>query len=219
MRGRVIGVYGGTFDPVHYGHLRTALEVAEILGLSELRFVPCRIPPHRQTPGATPQQRLAMLEAALADAPACFRIDQRELERPGPSYMVDTLATLRGEVGQASLVLILGLDAFLGFYHWHRWREILDLAHLAIMRRPGFLPEPEAVLAMEYAARRVPDAGQLRGRPAGCMYDLAVTPLAISASQIRELCQSGRSPRYLTPDAVVRQIGTQGLYAGVAGQG
>lgn len=111
----MIGIYGGTFDPVHYGHLRTALEVREAVGLDEIRFMPCRHPPHRSAPTATPAQRLKMLELALAGAEPGFRIDLREFHRDGPSYMVDTLASLRSEVGDTPLCLILGLDAFGGY--------------------------------------------------------------------------------------------------------
>src|SRR5690606_16625703 len=127
---RMIGIYGGTFDPVHYGHLRTALEVKEAAGMGEIRFIPCRLPPHRTEPEAGPALRLKMLELALHDAEPGFRIDTRELDRPGPSYMVETLASIRTEIGTRPLCLIAGLDAFHGFPRWHRWRELFDLAHI-----------------------------------------------------------------------------------------
>lgn len=205
----MLGVYGGTFDPVHYGHLRTALEVREALGLAELRFLPCRIPPHRGTPGASPGQRLRMLELALEDAGPGFALDRRELEREGPSYMVDTLASLRAEAPARPLCLIVGMDAFCGLPSWHRWRELFGLAHIAVMRRPD-APEPEwaGELAGEVKARRSEDLSP----PAGRVVFLEVTQLAISATGIRRLVALGKSPRYLLPDPVLRTIQSEDLY-------
>ena len=133
---RPVGVLGGTFDPIHHGHLRPALEVLEALGLAELRFVPCRIPAHRATPSVSAEQRLDLVRLATAEQ-AGFVADDRELRRPGPSYMIDTLASLRTEFGDTPLVLIVGSDAFRELHTWRRWRELTDLAHIAIMRRPG----------------------------------------------------------------------------------
>ena len=208
----MIGIYGGTFDPVHVGHLRTALEVSETLGLDELRFIPCQVPPHRPQPGATPMQRRAMLELALADAPAGFRVDPRELNRPGPSYMVDTLVSLREDIGSQPLTLILGMDAFLGLPGWHRWREIPELAHIGVMRRPGHEPRWHLELEKEIQGRLTDHASDLRSRPAGRALLLNVTQLEISASQLRRLISAGKSPRYLTPEPVAQFIRQQGLY-------
>jgi len=209
----MIGLYGGTFDPVHYGHLRTALEVQEALGLVELRLVPCQIPPHRGEPGARPDQRLAMLHAALTEAPPGLCIDPRELERHGPSYMVDTLASLRRELPERQpLVLIVGLDAYLGLPRWRHWERLFELAHVAVMRRPGFEPEWPPELAREQNLRQTPRAADLHGRPAGLIHFVTVTQLDISASRIRALIASGRSARYLTPDAVLDLIRRWGLY-------
>ena len=209
----MIGIYGGTFDPVHYGHLRTALEVQETLGLAELRLVPCQIPPHRGEPGARPDQRLAMLHAALTDAPPGLSIDPRELERPGPYYMVDTLASLRRELHEGQpLVLIVGLDAYLGLPRWRHWERLFELAHVAVMRRPGFEPQWPPELAREQNLRLTPRAADLGGRPAGLIHCVTVTQLDISASRIRALIASGRSARYLTPHGVLDLIGRWGLY-------
>jgi len=199
----MIGIYGGTFDPVHYGHLRTALEVQEALGLEQVRFVPCRQPPHRCQPHFSAVRRRRFLEAALADAPPGFVLDTRELERPGPSYMVETLASLRAEQGDVPLVLILGLDAFLGLPQWHRWREIPQLAHLLVMDRPGYHPEWPPALAPEVARCRCDDPGELRRLPAGLIHFLRVTRLEISGTFIRQCLREGRSPRYLLPGAVL----------------
>jgi nicotinate-nucleotide adenylyltransferase len=208
----MIGIYGGTFDPVHIGHLRTALEVSENLGLDELRFIPCQVPPHRPQPAATPTQRRAMLELALANGPPGFLVDPRELNRPGPSYMVDTLVSLREEVSHCPLILILGLDAFLGLPTWHRWREIPKLAHLGVMRRPGQEPRWPAELEQEIDGRVTEELADLESTAAGRAFWLNVTQLDISASHLRRLISAGKSPRYLTPEPVVRYITQHGLY-------
>jgi nicotinate-nucleotide adenylyltransferase len=210
---KMLGIYGGTFDPVHFGHLRTALEVKESLGLTELRYLPCRSPPHRGLPGASAQQRLLMLELALQDAGVGFCIDRRELDRDGPSYMVDTLTSLREEMAGQPICLILGLDAFAALPSWHRWRELFLLAHLAVMRRPN---SPEPVWAEELAeivrARRVDAAWDLPASSFGRIIFLDVTQLAISATGIRQLIADGKNPRYLLPDSVLAMIQSQGLY-------
>lgn len=208
----MIGIYGGTFDPIHYGHLRTALEVKEAVGLDEVRFIPSQIPPHRGTPGASPEQRLAMLDAALLDTEPGFRIDTRELARPGPSYMVDTLASIRGEIGAEPLALIVGLDAFLGLDRWHRWTELFELAHIVVMRRPGPAAEFPVELQAQLGSRTTTDAAALRDRPSGRIHFVAVTQLDIAATRIRAALAAGRSARYLTPDSVLALIRHQGLY-------
>jgi nicotinate-nucleotide adenylyltransferase len=208
----MIGIYGGTFDPIHYGHLRTALEVKEAAGLAEVRFIPCHIPPHRGTPGANPEQRLRMLQAALADGEPGFRIDTRELERPGPSYMVDTLTSIRAEIGPRPLGLIVGLDAFAGLHRWHRWRALFDLAHLLVMRRPGPAPALPEELKSLLDERQTVSAERLRAAPAGLIHCIPVTQLDISATRLRAALRAGRSARYLTPDAVLRLIREEGLY-------
>ncbi|BCX82712.1 nicotinate-nucleotide adenylyltransferase [Methylomarinovum caldicuralii] len=202
----MIGIYGGTFDPVHYGHLRTALEVQEALGLDQVRFVPCRQPPHRRPPRFSAAERRRFLEAVLADAPPGFVLDTRELERPGPSYMIDTLDSLRAELGDVPLVLILGLDAFLGLPGWHRWQEIPQRAHLLVMDRPGYRPDWPAPLAPEVRRRCCDDPGELRRAPGGRIHFLRVTRLEISGTFIRRCLQEGKSPRYLLPDTVLRLL-------------
>lgn len=134
----MIGILGGTFDPIHFGHLRTALDVVEDLNLQQLRFIPCGEPPHRDQPHASPAQRLAMVQLAIASE-SRFMVDAREIQRGGPSYMVETLESLRQELGeQQSLGLIVGLDAFAALDSWYRWQDLIDLAHLIIMTRPGW---------------------------------------------------------------------------------
>ena len=209
----MIGVYGGTFDPVHTGHLRTALEVKEVLGMQHLRFVPCQIPAHRGKPGASPAQRLAMLQAALTDAPAGMQIDCRELERSGPSFMVDTLSSLREEIGSTlPLSLIVGLDAFRGLHLWHRWESLFELAHIVVMQRPGIEPVWPHELEEMVSRRRRLNPEDLHKFPAGLIHFVAVTQLDISASQIRQLISQRKSARYLTPDSVLDLIEQDRLY-------
>lgn len=199
------GIFGGTFDPVHVGHLRTAFEVFEGLGLAELRFIPCGLPPHRPPPVAPAELRLAMLRSAIAGLEG-FVVDDRECRRPGPSWSVDTLASLRSEFPERPLALILGADAFLGLPTWHRWEELVELAHLVVVHRPGWeLPADGPALAL-LASRRTGDAGELRRTPAGRIVVQEVTPLDVASSAIRALIAAGGDPRFLVPDEVRRLI-------------
>ena len=210
---RPIGIYGGTFDPVHIGHLRTALEVCEWAGLDHVRMVPARVPPHRDTPDVRPEERLALLRAAVEGEPRLV-VDTRELERDGPSYMVDTLASLRDELGATPLALVLGMDAFAGLPGWHRWGELFDLAHLVVVERPGARAPADAELEAALAGRRVADAGALAAHTAGRVVFTAATQLDISATRLRALLAAGRSIRYLFPYRVHELIKARGLYAG-----
>ena len=196
-----IGVFGGTFDPIHYGHLRTAFEMLEALRFDEVRFIPCGDPPHRGATFAAATQRLQMVQVAVA-AQAGFVVDDRELQRAGPSYSIDTLLSLRDEFPDRSLGLIVGMDAFLGLPGWHRWREILDTAHIVVAHRPGWRAPgmgPLGELLSERGTHRVEDLHeQIHGR----IHIHAVTQLEISSTEIRDLVAAGRDPRFLMPDAV-----------------
>ncbi|MDG4551139.1 MAG: nicotinate-nucleotide adenylyltransferase [Candidatus Contendobacter sp.] len=206
-----IGILGGTFDPIHYGHLRPALELLETLELAEVRFVPCRVPAHRAAPSVTAEQRLALARLATADQPG-FVADDRELRREGPSYMVDTLASLREELGDAPLCLLLGADAFRELPSWRCWRELTRWAHLVVMRRPGATQLLPPLLAEFVAPRLLDDPLALRREPAGGILFQPVTQLDISATRIRALLARGQSPRYLLPEAVLAAIRDQALY-------
>jgi nicotinate-nucleotide adenylyltransferase len=202
----MIGILGGTFDPVHYGHLRPALEVQQALGLERVRLIPLGDPPHRDPPATPPAQRLAMLQAAAADEP-CFVVDPRELHRSGKSYTLLTLQELREDLGETlPICLLMGSDAFRGFPTWHRPESILRLCHLVVMQRPG---EP---LPNHYPGRLTGSPGDLAASPGGRILFQTVTQLEISATAIRALVQAGRSPRYLLPDSVLKMIREQGLY-------
>jgi len=213
-----IGIVGGTFDPIHYGHLRLAEELGERLRLEEVRFVPSGTPPHRSAPAVTADHRLAMTRLAAADN-ARFSVDERELRRAGPGYTFDTLKELRSDLGDARpLALLLGADAFLEFATWHRWREIFGLAHVAVAHRPGFpverwterMPEP---LAREYSGRLMQQPLAIHLAPAGGIIVVPFTALEISATAIRDMLRAGASPRYLLPAAVLDYIRSHGLYS------
>ena len=213
-----IGVFGGTFDPIHYGHLRTAQELLQRLPLAELRFVPARRPPHRGAPAASAEQRAAMVALAIAGQPR-LRCERRELKRSGPSYTVDTLESLRGELGaDTPLVLVLGCDALLGLRSWHRRERLLELAHWLVVARPGWsLPaldapsDGDAFPARLLRERRV-EAAELTQRPAGGVLSCALTPRDISSTRIRALLQSSASVEGLLPAAVLAYIQSRGLY-------
>lgn len=208
----MIGIFGGTFDPVHFGHLRPLLEVQQALNLDEVRLIPSFIPPHRDAPGASAEQRLTMLALAAAETPG-FVIDQRELLRGGSSYTVDTLQSLRDELGNnQSLCLIMGLDAFVGLDSWHQWQRLTELAHIVVMQRPGGLLAKTGAVAELLEQRQALDVAELQQQAAGRVYFQSVTQLDISATAIREQLARGQDVRFLMPDSVRYYIETQGLY-------
>ncbi|WP_328988023.1 nicotinate-nucleotide adenylyltransferase [Thiorhodovibrio winogradskyi] len=210
----MIGVFGGTFDPIHFGHLRPAFEVYQRLGLEQLRLIPLNQAVHRPQPVASGEQRLRMLEAAIAGQPGLIA-DRRELDRAGLSRTLDTLISLRGELGSdLSLCLLVGGDAFESFADWYRPEEILQLAHLIVMRRPQARTSTDPRLRDLLARHRGSDPECLRQAPAGAIWFQEVTQMAISASAIRAALSQGRSPRYLLPDSVLAMIHASGVYPG-----
>ena len=208
----MIGIFGGTFDPIHFGHLRPLWDVKEALSFDELRLVPSYVPPHRDAPGATPEQRLAMLQLAVADVPE-FAIDRREIERGGPSYMVDTLQSLRDEVGAAaSLSLILGQDAFNGLSGWYQWQRLIELANIVVMHRPGNCLPKGGEVAELFHSRKVDAPERLQKSPSGRIFVQKVTQLEISATQIRTILAKNGDVRFLLPEPVRQYIAQQRLY-------
>ncbi len=207
-----MGVFGGTFDPIHYGHLRTAFEMLQALRFKDVRFVPCGDPPHRGTTFASADQRLRMVKAAILNQDG-FSVDDREIRRDGPSYSIDTLLSLREEFPDRPLGLIVGMDAFLGLPGWHRWDEFLGIAHIIVAHRPGWkAPDMGQLgeLLAEFGTHRVDDLhATLHGR----IHIHAVTQLEISSTEIRDLVAAGRDPRFLMPDAVRDEIEASGCYA------
>lgn len=196
-----LGLFGGTFDPIHHGHLRTALELLHALKLGEVRFLPTGNPPHRDHTSADAAQRLEMVRAAVADQPG-FTVDDREVRRTGPSYSVDTLTELRKEFPDRPICLLLGMDAFLGLPHWHRWKEIFDLAHVVVAHRPGWKAPTQGPLGEVMVDRGTGGIRDLHASPAGRIFVHAVTQLEISSTELRQLVAAGGDPRYLVPDPV-----------------
>ena len=206
-----MGIFGGTFDPIHYGHLRTAFEMLQALRFEEVRFIPCGDPPHRGATFADAGLRFRMVDVAIAGQDG-FVSDDRELRRDGPSYSIDTLIGLREEFFDRSLGLIVGMDAFLGLPTWHRWDEVLDVAHIVVAHRPGWkAPDigPLGDLITECGTHRVDD---LHETTHGRIHIHAVTQLEIASTEIRDLVAAGRDPRFLMPDAVSNVIEETSVY-------
>ncbi len=208
----MIGIFGGTFDPVHYGHLRSALEVKEIFGLDEVRLIPCADPPHRGQPAVTAEMRLQMLELAIQDRPG-LKVDTRELDRhktdQTPSYMIDTLKSLRQEFPTEPLLLFVGTDAFKHLTGWHQWQQLFDYAHIVVMTRPGFETQD---LDDFFKARLAKNINELAQNSAGKLCFQQITQLDISATAIRDMIARKQNPVFLLPDAVIEYIKQNKLY-------
>jgi nicotinate-nucleotide adenylyltransferase len=213
-----IGILGGTFDPIHYAHLRLGETLADRLSLAQVRFIPAAVPPHRTSPRVTAQDRLAMVQLATAGNPR-FVTDDRECRRTGNSYTVDTLMELRGELGSAQpLVLLMGVDAFNLLTTWSRWQRLFDLAHIVVAHRPGFVFDVERLpgeLAAQVRGRMTGSAADVVAAPGGKVLGIDVPALDISATAIRNLLADGHSARYLLPDEVLDYIGSNHLYKDV----
>ena len=205
----MIGLIGGTFDPIHFGHLRPALEIMEQLSLDQVRFIPSANPPHRWKPQASAEQRLEMVKLAL-DGVKKFEIDDREYHRDGPSYTVDTLISIRKDVDKkTSLCMILGMDAFEHFTKWKNWQEILELVHLVISSRPGY----ENIQKEDWMGQRVTkNIADLNNSPAGRIFFAESNQFDISATYLRKQISSGKSAQYLTPKSVNKYILKKKLY-------
>lgn len=206
-----IGIFGGTFDPIHFGHLRTAFELLQALQLAEVRLVPAGSPPHRDVPLCDAEHRLAMVRAAIVGQPG-FVVDDREIRRQGPSYTVTTLRELRAEAPVRPVCLIVGMDAFLGLPQWHDWRSVLELAHVVVAHRPGWATPASGTLGELVAERGTTRVADLHDAVAGRIHVRQVTPLEISSTDLRNLIVSGNDPRYLMPDAVRAIIRDTGCY-------
>jgi nicotinate-nucleotide adenylyltransferase len=206
----MIGIYGGTFDPVHFGHLRTALEVKEQFGLREIRLLLAAQPPLRQQPAASAQHRLQMLQHAVAGYSGMI-VDKRELDRGGPSYMVDTLAAIRKDdhAQQVPVLLVIGTDAFKQLTNWHQWQCLFDYAHVVVMTRPGYTT---GKLGEFFVNRLTNSKQQLYDNLFGKLYFQVVTQLDISATRIREIITLKQNPDFLLPDEVITYIRKHKLY-------
>ena len=206
-----VGIFGGTFAPIHHGHLRLALELRERLELDRVHLIPSAQPPHRDAPAISAQRRLDWVRLACGSEPGLM-VDERELQRQGRSYTYDTLASLRAEMPDASLVLLLGDDAANQFHTWHRWQEIPQLAHLVFVERPYEPPAHAAELMALMRGCRAVDAAALRGQPAGLFMSAAVPPLAISSTRVRALLKARRSVRGLVPQAVIDSFTAEDIH-------
>jgi nicotinate-nucleotide adenylyltransferase len=216
---RLTGILGGTFDPIHYGHLRVAEEIAEMTGLEEMRFVPAAIPRLRCPPVATIQHRVAMVRLAIQDN-SRFALDEREAHRSGVSYSIDSLRELKQELGEnVILCFVVGADAFMKLSDWHNWRELFRLCHFIIAARPGHalmtaLDTLPLTLKEECAQRWVSNADELGNASCGLVFIAPTTLLDISATRIRACVAAGKSVRYLLPDTALNYIAANQLYSG-----
>ncbi|HLB43098.1 MAG TPA: nicotinate-nucleotide adenylyltransferase [Gammaproteobacteria bacterium] len=208
---QTIGILGGTFDPIHFGHLRLALELYETLDLAKIHIIPCYQPVHRKLPVASPEQRLAMVECAVTGEPALYA-DPREMKHHCPSYMIDTILQFRQEMPRTPLCLLLGIDTFLGFTSWHRWQEILDHVHLVIAHRPLYQLPSTGIIADLIKERLRSEATSIHDHLSGGIIIRPITSLEISATDIRKQIAMGRNPRYLLPDSVYNYIKQHGTY-------
>jgi len=213
----MIGIFGGTFDPVHNGHLRVAQALSEALLFDELRLLPCGEPAHRAPPQASADDRIAMLQLALKGI-SSLAIDKREVQRQGPSYMVDTLASLREELKDQPLVLIIGWDAFVGLPTWHRWQQIIELAHLVVVQRPGSRVTPCGEMALLLQRHQTDDVAELSKRIAGCILLQPVDVLDVSSTEVRARLAAKEDVSDLLPTAVGAYIKEQQLYLSEIGK-
>lgn len=210
----VIGLLGGTFNPIHFGHLRMAQELAELLNLDEIRFIPSANPPHKLAPEMSMEHRATMVQLAIANNPL-FKFDDRELRRTGASYTIDTLLSLRNELGEnTSLVLLMGSDVFTKFNTWHRWQEIIELCHIALVQRPNAankeaLPKSLETFLQNHYTEHI---GDLHESAAGFVTMQAITPLEISSTSIRHMLKIKHSAYYLMPENVLDYIKHNQLY-------
>lgn len=203
---------GGTFDPIHNGHLRSALEVQQWLGVDQVQLMPARVPVHKQAPGRDAAQRLAMLETAVADTSALVA-DSREIQSLQPSYTLFTLQALRQQLGpDLPVCMVMGMDSLLNLPRWHGWQQFSELCHVLVLTRPGYSFVPDGELAEFMAQHQTGRRDDLFTAPSGRVLLHEQTPLDISATQIRALIAAGESPRYLLPDAVWQYIKQHQLY-------
>ncbi|VAW94697.1 Nicotinate-nucleotide adenylyltransferase [hydrothermal vent metagenome] len=209
----MIGIYGGTFDPVHFGHLRPAVDVYSELGLSEVRFIPAGVPVHRDMPVASSEHRYQMLLLATENV-AGLSVDDREITRDEPSYMIDTIRSLQADFSNEKFCLIVGMDAFIGFAAWREWRTILELVNIVVTCRPRFdlASIADSALKDYVLAAETKDKDEFLEGASGHCYFCPVTQLDISATKIRKLVKRGSELNYLLPDSVINYLLQKQLY-------
>jgi nicotinate-nucleotide adenylyltransferase len=206
----VRGYFGGTFDPIHNGHLRMAIELKEVLGFDQFALVPCHKPPHRQAL-SDDTIRAQMAALALTDCPQ-LQLDRRELERDSLSYSIETLEQLRRELGdQVSISWCVGMDSLVNLGGWYRWRELLNFAHLVVVTRPGW-PLPEQGEVADWLQDHRGEADAVQQQSCGAVVIQPLSLLDISATDIRQRVASGNSVQFLVPEPVRQFIEQNGLY-------
>ncbi|MBN4075341.1 MAG: nicotinic acid mononucleotide adenylyltransferase [SAR86 cluster bacterium] len=206
-----IGILGGTFDPVHFGHLRTALAAQQDFSLDEVRLIPCHHPVHKEEPEVLAQHRIAMLHKATR-AEKRLVVDVRECMRPGPSYMIETLESLRTEYPDDRLFLLLGADAFNKLEGWKDWQKLFELAHIITVTRPGWEINPSPLIKEYCEQRTVSSFSEMCEAQTGKVLPYSFMPLMIASSDIRLLLKENKSVRYLTPNKVIKYIKKHKLY-------
>lgn len=206
----MIGIFGGTFDPVHFGHIKPVLNVKQALNLSQIRFIPNSVPPHREEPWLSAEQRLSLLQSALEEYDDMV-VDPRELDRGGPSYMIDTLRSLKSDYQDESICLVIGMDAFFGIAQWRQWKQLFELCHLVVTTRPGF---DQALILEQVGAENYPflaekmtqDIETLKQGNAGNILLQSVPLLDISSTEIRNRLLKGEDVSQLMPDEAHQKL-------------
>lgn len=207
-----VAIMGGTFDPIHNGHLRIAVDIVDRFHFTELRLVPCFIPVHKSHPSISAKQRLDMVTLAVEQHPSLL-VDDREIKRTGASYTIDTLIELRDELGpEVPITMVVGMDSFLSLPLWYQWQRILNYAHILVVSRPGWHPEFDIELQELVENSRAQSAAELQSAPAGKIHMETLTELRISSSMIRLLCEQNKSIAYLLPESVHAYIDQHTLY-------
>lgn len=217
---QLFGILGGTFNPIHFGHLRMAQELADALNLAEIRFIPSANPPHKAAPVVSAQQRADMVQLAIANNPL-FKLDACELNRTGASYTIDTLISLREELGEkVSVCLIIGSDAFSHLDNWYRWQELLNYCHIVLVQRPSSLtqskqaqPKLSGQMTAFLTENYTESVDDLAKKTAGYIHMQHITAQDISATNIRKKLASSHSAKYLLPEQVLAYIKQQHLYS------
>lgn len=206
-----IAVFGGSFDPIHYGHLRTGIEVYEYFQVNHVRFIPCHTPVHKAAVMANASQRMAMLKLAIREQRG-FVVDDTELSRKKTVYTIETLENLHGQFPDHTFLLVIGRDSFNDFLNWHQWKNILQLCHIVVVSRPSYSISADLALTDLVAERRITSPDEFLDKPSGSIYFHDIPGLAISSTRIRQLVSDDWSIRYLTPDPVVEYILSHRLY-------
>ena len=207
-----LAVFGGTFDPIHFGHLKSACAVTDYLGVPCVKLVPSCIPPHREKPSSTPAHRLSMLQIATCEDKR-MAVDDREISRRGVSYTADTLASFRSELGTTvPLYFILGIDSYVTIHKWHHWKGLTDIAHLIVLDRPGYLAEVSSEVQLWSQNRLVEDPNDMKHRAFGCICLVSLVQVDVSATDLRNKLKAGVRPTGKMPEKVIDFALKHGLY-------